>query len=153
MASWPNLFGMVGEMPWFNTVDSCRMVTHTYAVESGAFVLLASHTQSQKGLVANGLVGDLPEGAEAPHTAVVGGGFSVIIGPDGRPLTEPVPDTWEGLIYHELDFNDIYVAKATVDPVGQYSRPDILTLQVRNKVHRHVEIIDLEEESPLPEDS
>lgn len=140
VASWPCLFGIVGEMPWFNSVDSCRMATHTYAVEGGAFVLLASHTQSEKGLKANGLSVETPEpGADIPHTAAIGGGFSAIIAPDGRPLTEPVSASWEGLIYHDLDFNEIYKAKAVVDPVGQYSRTDIFTLQVRSKIRRHCE--------------
>jgi cyanide hydratase len=117
------------------------MASHTYAVEGGAFVLLASHTQSDKGLVANGLSVEAPApGEDIPHTAAIGGGFSVIIAPDGRPLTEPVPASWEGIIYQDLDFNEIYKAKAIVDPVGQYSRTDIFTLQVRSKVRRHCEV-------------
>lgn len=140
IASWPNLFQHIGDMPWFNAVDSCRGATHQYAVESGAFVLLASHTQSESGIEANGMSIETQPGVIQPHTALVGGGFSEIVAPDGRSLTKPVPADWEGLIYADLDFNEIYKAKSIVDPVGQYSRPDIFTLQVRNRVRRHCEI-------------
>ncbi|KAL4885706.1 carbon-nitrogen hydrolase [Aspergillus karnatakaensis] len=152
IAAWPNLFPPVGKMPFFNTVESCRMATHTLAVEGGVFVLLASSIQSEKGLKANGLLpapipgkGDTHEvvsetNIEPPHTRVTGGGFSVVIAPDGRTITEPVAEDWEGLIYAELDFEEIYRAKQWVDPVGHYSRPDVFTLQVRSQTRRYVEV-------------
>ncbi|KAL2826616.1 carbon-nitrogen hydrolase [Aspergillus cavernicola] len=127
VASWPCLFPPVGNMPFFNTVEACRMATHTLAVEGGVFVLLASSIQTEKGLGANGLIKPVVEGEEIPHTAATGGGFTVVIAPDGRALTEAVPADWEGLVYCELDFEEIYRAKQWVDPVGHYSRPDIFT--------------------------
>jgi len=124
------------------------MASHVYAVEGGTFVLLPSQVQTEKGLRANGLGSEAAPGdVDAPHTAVIGGGFSVIIGPDGRGLTEPVDPKWQGLLFHELDFNDIYVAKQTVDCVGHYSRPDIFSLQVNGKVNRAV--VDSRSEVPF----
>ncbi|KAL5002991.1 hypothetical protein BDV10DRAFT_181207 [Aspergillus recurvatus] len=76
---------------------------------------------------------------EKPHTAVVGGGFTTVIAPDGRTLTEPVPTDGEGLIYTELDSDEIYRAKQRIDPLGHYSRPDLFTLNVTGEVRRHVE--------------
>ncbi|KAK1700190.1 carbon-nitrogen hydrolase [Colletotrichum godetiae] len=128
VASWPNLFPPVGKMPFFNTVESCTMATHTMAVEGATFVLLASSTQTEKGLT-----------EERPHTAVIGGGFSEIIAPDGRTLVKAPSATFEGLLYGELDFDEIYMAKSIVDTVGHYSRPDIFTLQVRGDVRRQCE--------------
>ncbi|CAK7237066.1 hypothetical protein SBRCBS47491_009850 [Sporothrix bragantina] len=139
VASWPCLFPPVGEMPFFNTVEACRMATHTLAIEGGVFVLLASMVQTDKGLEANGLLPSSKDvEGEIPHTAVVGGGLTVVIGPDGRTMTEPVPVDWEGLVYAELDFDQIYRAKQWIDPVGHYSRPDIFRLQVDSQVQRHV---------------
>lgn len=139
VASWPALFPVIGDMPHFNAVDSCSMATQMLAVEGGAFALLASHTQSAKGLKANGLGKEVsPNDIDAPHTAVIGGGFSAIFGPDGRRLTEPTDPKWEGMLYAELDFNQIYIAKQWVDPVGHYSRPDIFSLKVNNVTQRHV---------------
>lgn len=121
------------------------MATHTYAIEGGAFVLLASHTQSKKGLIANGLIEEGQTvhegGVELPddecHTAVTGGGFTEVIAPDGRTIAKAPSPSFEGLIYAELDFNEIYLAKNIVDPVGQYSRTDLFTLQVNSNVNRH----------------
>lgn len=124
-------------MPFFDSVDSCRMASHVYAVEGGAFVLLPSQVQTVKGLKANGLGEEAsPDDINAPHTAVLGGGFSVVIGQDGKRLTEPLDPCWQGILYHDLDFNDIYIAKQTVDCVGHYSRPDIFNLLVNGKVNR-----------------
>ncbi|KAF4878071.1 Arylacetonitrilase [Colletotrichum siamense] len=141
VASWPNLFPPVGKMPFFNTVESCMMATHTLAVEGATFVLLASSTQTEKGLIANGLMDESEHAGqgEKPHTAVVGGGFSEIIAPDGRTLVKAPSPTFEGLLYGELEFDEIYIAKSIVDTVGQYSRPDLSTLQVRGKLRRQCE--------------
>ncbi|KAI8711285.1 CN hydrolase domain-containing protein [Fusarium sp. LHS14.1] len=45
--------------------------------------------------------------------------------------------SFEGLIYAEPDCDEIYLAKNIVDRVGQYSRPDLFTLQVNSNVNRH----------------
>ena len=78
---------------------------------------------------------DLPD--ETCHTAVTGGGFTMILGPDGRTLAQAADASFEGLIYAELDFNEIYRAKNIVDPVGQYSRTDMFSLRVNQNVNRH----------------
>lgn len=120
------------------------MATHVLAIEGGTFVLLASHTQGENGLRANGLVpDDDPSKEETPHVSTIGGGFSEIIAPDGRSLTERVDPSWEGILYADLDFNEIYVAKNIVDPVGHYSRPDVFRLQVNSNVYRHCVYDDL----------
>lgn len=137
VASWPMLFPPVGKGPFFNTVEACKMATHVMAIEGGTFVLLASHTQGEKGLKANGLVVADANIDSTPHVSTLGGGFSQIIAPDGRTITEAVDPSWEGLIYAELDFDEIYYAKNIVDPVGHYSRPDIFTLHVDNSVKTH----------------
>lgn len=134
VAAWPNLFPPVGKMPFFNTVDSCTWASHVYAVEGSTFVLLASHVQTEKGLRAHGFL-DGDDSSERSHTAVIGGGFSEIIAPDGRTLVKSPSASYDGLIYANLDFDEIYMAKNTVDPVGHYSRPDIFQLHVNDKVN------------------
>ena len=57
-----------------------------------------------------------------------GGGAAMIYGPDGRPLTEPLPPQQEGIVYADIDLAMISLAKAFADPVGHYSRPDVLQL-------------------------
>lgn len=84
-----------------------------YAVEGGCFVLAPSATVS-------------PEMVELMCTddskralLRAGGGHARIIGPDGRDLATPLPETEEGLLYAEIDTGMIPLAKAAADPAGK----------------------------------
>ena len=69
---------------------------------------------------------------------VPGGGSSAIFGPDGRQLSEEMPETEEGILYADLNMDDILKAKGFLDICGHYSRPDMLWLGVddQEKLHR-----------------
>jgi nitrilase len=60
----------------------------------------------------------------------VGGGFARIYGPEGSALAEPLPETEEGIVFADLNPDLIAIAKSAADPVGHYSRPDVLRLLV-----------------------
>jgi nitrilase len=62
--------------------------------------------------------------------ATPGGGCSAVFGPDGRKLTENIPEGYEGILYADLDFDEIIKSKSFVDVCGHYSRPDLLWLGV-----------------------
>lgn len=66
-----------------------------------------------------------------------GGGGSCVIAPDGRRLTEPIPDDQEGIIYAELDMDMSLKSKCFVDSCGHYSRPDLLWLGVDDREKKH----------------
>lgn len=57
----------------------------------------------------------------------------MIYGPDGAPLCKPLGETEEGLLYADVDLGLIGVAKAAHDPVGHYSRPDVMRLLFNRK--------------------
>src|SRR5699024_6328724 len=59
----------------------------------------------------------------------LGGGFARIIGPEGSQLAEPLGETEEGILIADLDPALRAIAKSAADPVGHYSRPDVLRLQ------------------------
>lgn len=106
-------------------------IARTYAIESSSFVLHTTAVISQEGIdkmrTTTGAIMNTP-----------GGGSSAVFGPDGRLLSKPLPSTEEGIIYANLDMHDIYNAKAFVDVMGHYSRPDLLWLGVRSGDRRHV---------------
>ncbi|GAB4859813.1 Bifunctional nitrilase/nitrile hydratase nit4a [Ancistrocladus abbreviatus] len=105
-------------------------MTHI-ALEGGCFVLSANQFCRRK---------DYPPPPEYtflggeenlnPNSVVCAGG-SVIISPLGTVLAGPNYDG-EALISADLDLGDIARAKFDFDVVGHYSRPEILSLTVRD---------------------
>ena len=82
---------------------------------------------------------DTPEKAKLlnPRGSKPGGGFTMIYGPDGRPLCEPLAEDQEGILYADLDPTMIVLAKAAADPSGHYARADAVRLVV-NRQKRQV---------------
>lgn len=100
-------------------------MARTYAIEATAFVLHSTAVLTDKAVEANGTAG-------SPLMGAPGGGSSAIFGPDGRKLTEPLGDKEEGIIYAELDLDEITRIKMFAHCTGHYSRPDLLWLSVDN---------------------
>ncbi|KAG6632056.1 hypothetical protein I3843_13G116400 [Carya illinoinensis] len=105
-------------------------MTHV-AVEGGCFVLSANQFCRRKDYppspeyVFSGTEEDL-----IPDSVVCAGG-SVIISPSGAVLAGPNYDG-EALISADLDLGEIARAKFDFDVVGHYSRPEVLSLIVRD---------------------
>ena len=91
------------------------------ARESRAFVLSCCVFQR-----ASSYPDDVPL---APGDDLLGRGGSAIIAPTGQYLAGPLWDE-EGVLYADLDPALMYAERQRFDPVGHYSRPDVLQLQV-----------------------
>ena len=59
-------------------------------------------------------------------------GNSGIIAPNGKLLAGPL-EAEEGILYADIDLNDIIAAKRMFDAAGHYSRPDVFDFNVRKK--------------------
>lgn len=123
VASWPSFSvyrgGAKALGPEVNTAASL-----VYAVEGQTFVLAPC-----------GVVGDAAhevfcDDDMKKQLLLKGGGFARIYGPEGSELAAPLAETEEGLLFADLDFSLIAIAKSAADPVGHYSRPDVFRLQV-----------------------
>jgi len=68
-----------------------------------------------------------PEGREWINV-----GNSTIIGPNGQLLAGPL-EAEEGILYADIDLQQIIKAKRMFDVVGHYSRPDVFSFNVKNK--------------------
>ena len=96
------------------------------AREGGLFVISSCMT-----LHINDLPDELkeiyPEGKEWIST-----GNSCIINPLGKIIAGPL-DSNEGIIYADIDLNEIISAKRKFDVVGHYARPDVFNFEVKRK--------------------
>jgi nitrilase len=101
-------------------------------MESQAFVLHATSVISEQGISLMNTTG-------GAVMSTPGGGSSAIFGPDGRILTDDMPQCEEGILYAVLDLDEILRCKSFVDVCGHYSRPDMLWLGVDREVKKHVQ--------------
>ncbi|EKJ71976.1 hypothetical protein FPSE_07830 [Fusarium pseudograminearum CS3096] len=132
VAAWPPLYPYQSERElWSMTKEGCRALSQVYAIESQAFVLHATSVISEE---ATKLMGT--EGGAIMNRP--GGGSSAIFGPDGRTITEDLPETEEGVLYATLNMDEILKSKSFIDVCGHYSRPDMLWLGVDKEVKKHI---------------
>src|SRR4051795_6579425 len=95
------------------------------AGESRAYVVAPAHFQQE-----SSYPDDFPLAAEIEGVGTIGRGGSAILAPDGSYLAGPLYDE-EGILYAELDPTRLLAERQRFDPVGHYSRPDVLQLTVR----------------------
>ena len=95
------------------------------ARESRAFVVAPSHFQRAASYPDDFSLRDALGGVD-----IIGRGGSAILAPDGSYLAGPLYDE-EGILYAELDPTALLAERQRFDPVGHYSRPDVLQLTVR----------------------
>jgi nitrilase len=95
------------------------------ARESRAYVVSPCHFQR-----VSSYPDDFPLASELPADGLLGRGGSAILAPDGSYLAGPLYDE-EGILYADLDPTTLLAERQRFDPVGHYSRPDVLQLTVR----------------------
>lgn len=146
VAVWPPLNSEVGDpIPWSMTaegvhessfslllcfakqVQGCKTLSRTYAIESGTFVLHCTAVITESGVKTLGTEG-------GALMSSPGGGHSTIFGPDGRQMTDLVDEATEGIIYANLDMDELIRNKMFADCTGHYSRPDLLWLGVSQEI-------------------
>lgn len=144
IAAWPSFSVYEGAAyllgPEVNTAASQQ-----YAVEGQVFVLAPT-----------GLIGqaahDLFADTETKRDLLkLGGGHARIYGPDGRSLAAPLAPTEEGILYATINYGEILAAKNAYDPVGHYSRPDVLQLMFNPTANAKVVRPALDAELSLPD--
>jgi len=88
--------------------------------------------------------GDIPDDFPEKSTLYpdndewINAGDSIAIAPGGDIVAGPMRKE-EGILYCEVDCNQVAKAKRALDVVGHYSRPDIFKLHVNTKPQSPVE--------------
>jgi nitrilase len=132
-ASWP---AFPPEMPHYSlSRDANSSAIQAYSVETSTFVISASApiTKANQDIAVAGH-------DELRALLPVGGGFTQIFSPEGRPLCTVPEHEAETVIYADVDLDDIYVAKSGMDAVGHYSRPDVFAVTVTKPEARVVDL-------------
>lgn len=129
IAAWPNNRMRTGAEPWSLSMQACEVLaSQMYAIEGQTWVLCTNYPVNEEGIEKNTPEATVQPGKRWQREA--GGGAAAVYGPDGRRLTPETGTTFDGLIYCDVDLDKVLEAKALADPVGHYSRPDLLRLLV-----------------------
>jgi predicted amidohydrolase len=118
VASWP-AFSMQHIGRLFQEDPNVTATRHL-AVEGGLFVLNTSQVIGQD------CVEILCDTDERNKMLKPGGGWTEIIAPDGSVIAGPLKGQEEGIIYADIDLSILPIVKDAFDPVGHYTRPDII---------------------------
>lgn len=112
---------------WPTAHERNQIASRQYAFEGRCFVLIAASVMRASALPSEleAHPGRVPS---AEHWVIRGG--SAIVGPDGVYIVEPVYER-PAILHAELDLTRIPREQMALDVAGHYSRPDVLSLQVR----------------------
>ena len=126
VASWPAFVS-----PTVSLADVIPTITRGLAVSMGCFVVNSTGVLTQEAIDAY----QAGEQERAFMQALRGQGHASVIGPCGQVLTAPVQG--EGIVYAEVDLNDILTRKIAMDFAGHYNRADVFEFRVRTEVPAH----------------
>jgi nitrilase len=107
---------------WDKSSDWIETMRHI-AREGGVFVISNSMTLQKD---------DLPDDLKKIYPEEkkwISKGMSCIINPNGKLISGPM-DSKEGILYADIDLQEIIAAKRTFDVVGHYARPDVFNFSV-----------------------
>ncbi|KAJ7030656.1 carbon-nitrogen hydrolase [Mycena alexandri] len=129
VASWPYCDSIADGAPARFSSDAQSLQCKFVALEGQMFVISSTQILSPK----NAELCCMP--GTSPWAMAHGGGFAAIYSPDGTQLTEPTAPDQEVILYADIDIDATRIAKLTTDPVGHYSRPDLLSLRVNTRTN------------------
>ncbi|CAI7649082.1 unnamed protein product [Penicillium palitans] len=128
IAAWPLYPGketLKYPDPYTNVAEAnADLVTPAYAIETGSFTLAPWQTITAEGIKLN-----TPPGKELEDPNIYNGNGR-IFGPDGQNLVPHPEKDFNGLLFVDIDLDEIHLTKSLADFGGHYMRPDLIRLLV-----------------------
>lgn len=103
---------------FFDSMTEAAAKHHAFAGQT--FVISVQSRLDEAAIERMGLAGQ-------PDMMRPGGGWSAIVGPEGKIIAGPHTDD-EAILYADLDLAEIVYAKYACDSAGHYARPDVVRL-------------------------
>jgi aliphatic nitrilase len=133
VAGWPAHFEFSHWM-----LDSIMAATRGLAYQLKAFVINAAAVVDDE-LIMRYALND--RDAIAVLERYRAAGFASIVGPKGQVVAGPM-GAGEGILYADVDLEDVIIPKLIHDFVGHYNRPDVFAVEVRRQQARLVHVAD-----------
>ena len=132
VSAWPPAVPFPGApAPYSMSAEAVAAVSSVYAMQTQCFVLHSTAIVSEASIKKFGL-------EQTGVFSFPGGGNAKIFAPDGRQLTEDLSPMEEGMVYEELNFDEIAKNKGFLDTVGHNSRPELIWLGRNVEEQGHV---------------
>lgn len=139
IGAWPT-FSLYRDKAYSLGPELNMAVSSVYAAEGQCYVLAPC------GIISQDMVNLLADTPAKQELLPAGGGRAMIFGPDGAALCDYLDESAEGLLYADINFNAITIAKSFADPAGHYSRPDVTRLLLNTSAVTPMEVIGAGEE-------
>lgn len=126
VAAWPAHFGPASDMQ-----DSSILAARSLAYQLKAFVI------SSCAIVTDELIdayGPSEEDRQQLET-LKGLGGTCIVGPRGKVIAGPM-EAGEGILYCDIDTQDVIIPKMIHDFAGHYNRPDVFSVTINGSEPR-----------------
>jgi len=115
---------------WYEEVEAIRIRCQAHAFEGKIFVIASTSLMDPESL-------DSLCNSPEKRKLMSGQRFalSAVFGPDGRIIGEPLIDE-EGIVYADLDLNDLITPKLMHDITGHYNQFSVLSLNLNRTPHK-----------------
>lgn len=130
VGGWPALNDKCKDSLNSMSIDGAHALAASYAIQTQSYYLFTTSIVTEN---IHKCLDSVP-----PMFKVGSGGASAVFAPDGTKICESSDPQFDGLIYENVDKEEIVLCKHFLDIVGHYSMADLLSLNIHSPNQRLV---------------